>query len=605
MYENRLSVRPALVLGLSTMLLMTTYDCRVLHNFSLDGHSAVVVFNEDIGIYLICRDNSSTPVVLNASMHDLQHNANRWTRKTVDFCNDFHQANSQDGFHPQLVYFRKHVMGGTAFTIGESSTAVSFTPVNETHLPHQPFGPWETAEREMLSLKASGGCPMFSPVRTGTGRIGRMIYKFKTEKRDFAAVTELAQQERTVSGINSIVGGTGLFLMTNRCEGQELFALTCSCHEHTPLSVQKSDMTPRRRLCTAVFSEGHVGVVLATRIDDQIIILYRHQLTVHLLNQVQSLVKQPSFPFFLREDGEILAVAISNKDVAVDVLREKELVRLPLNSCSSYSTCDQCIVSRMENCGWCILENRCTIRQTCFRFNPTLTDQRILLLNALFYISIFFKIKSQHLLPMITVLVTAMLSLQPVLTMNSTPPAKINGIDCAEMEQAGPRSEKDEKQIRQVKSGILVPLHKEQHAFPVGHNYEQILACQRGHTFYFCNVNSIRLRQLDSTAIGFGDISINLDGPETSVENPQDTATAFPPWYWYPQAWLENISLSADVYCCNSPVLPRDCSRGFKLVYGDKTEIPVTAAVSETSPPTDATTDAPIDMTTMPTSSPN
>ncbi|OQV25842.1 hypothetical protein BV898_00767 [Hypsibius exemplaris] len=199
--------------------------------------------------------------------------------------------------------------------------------------------------------------------------------------------------------------------------------------------------------------------------------------------------------------------------------------------------------------------------------------------------------KNHHPLPMITILVTAILSLQPVMTINSTPPTRINVIGCAEMEQAGPRSEKDEKQIRQVKSGILVPFHKEQHAFPVGHNYEQILACQRGHTFYFCNADSIWLRQLGSTATGFGGILINQGGPGTFVENPQ--------------AWLGDISLSADVYCCRSPVLPRDCSRGFELVYGDKTNpIPVTVAVSETSPSTDATTDTPTDITTMLKSSP-
>ncbi|OQV25833.1 hypothetical protein BV898_00758 [Hypsibius exemplaris] len=434
MYENRLSVQPALVLGLSTVLLMITSDFRVLHSFPLDGRSAVVVFNEDIGIYLVCRGNISTPVVLNASLHDLQHNASRWTSKTVNFCYDFYQANSQDGFHPHLVYFRKQIMGGMAITIGVSSTAISFTPVNETHLL-QPFGSWETAEQEMLLLKATQGCPMFSSFRTGTGRTGRIIYKFRSGKQDFAVVTELAQQGGTESGINSIVGGTGLFFMKNRCESQELFALTCSCHGHTPLlmnataanaefdndqlllyvafvssipdqpstksrfvcsfdifnvlnttaggfDAEQKSLIPRQKLCTAVFSEGHVAEILATRIDAQIIILYRNQHTVYLLSQVQSRVKQPSFTFFTSENSKIRAMAISNKNVAVDILTEEKLVRLPLNSCSSYSTCDQCMVARMDNCGWCILENKCTIRQTCFRLNITLTDQRNFWLNA-------------------------------------------------------------------------------------------------------------------------------------------------------------------------------------------------------------------------------
>ncbi|OQV25848.1 hypothetical protein BV898_00773 [Hypsibius exemplaris] len=143
--------------------------------------------------------------------------------------------------------------------------------------------------------------------------------------------------------------------------------------------------------------------------------------------------------------------------------------------------------------------------------------------------------------------------------------------------------------IRTSDTTSTLCISEERHDFPVGHDYEQILTCQSGHNFYFCNADSIRLRQLNSTAIGFGDISINLVGLGAFVEDPQ-----------YPQALLESISLSADVYCCSPPVLPRDCSRGFRLVYGD----PVTTAVLETSPSTDSTADAPTDMTTMLTSSP-
>ncbi|OWA54565.1 hypothetical protein BV898_18965 [Hypsibius exemplaris] len=184
--------------------------------------------------------------------------------------------------------------------------------------------------------------------------------------------------------------------------------------------------------------------------------------------------------------------------------------------------------------------------------------------------------KSHHPLLMITtILVTAMLSLQPVLTMISTPSTRINGIRCAEMKQAGPRSEKDEKQIKQ-------PIH----------------------IFYYCDADSTWLRKLDNTTTRVGNILINLDGPEIFEEDPQDNATEFQPGNWYPQAVLENVRLSVDVYCCSSLVSSRDCSRGFELVYGDKTSpLPVTAAVSETSPSTDATTEAPTDMTTMLTSS--
>ncbi|OQV25832.1 hypothetical protein BV898_00757 [Hypsibius exemplaris] len=149
------------------------------------------------------------------------------------------------------------------------------------------------------------------------------------------------------------------------------------------------------------------------------------------------------------------------------------------------------------------------------------------------------------------------------------------------MEKAGSRSKQDEKHIRQVIDYALVSFQEEDHTFPVGHN------------FY--------LHLLKNTT----DIYINQNSQEISGENPQDNATAFPPGYLYPMVRLENVSVSANIYCCSSLVSSRNCSRGFELVYGDKTSpMPVTAAVSETSPSTNTTTNAPTDMTTMLTSSP-
>ncbi|XP_034984269.2 plexin-B2 isoform X2 [Zootoca vivipara] len=90
-------------------------------------------------------------------------------------------------------------------------------------------------------------------------------------------------------------------------------------------------------------------------------------------------------------DGRILKVFLSNpekeyagvlveknkpiqKDLALDALQEnlyvmtaKEVFRLPVQECMSYSTCDLCIQARDPYCGWCVTEGKCTRKKDCAR----------------------------------------------------------------------------------------------------------------------------------------------------------------------------------------------------------------------------------------------
>ncbi|XP_061496174.1 plexin-B2 isoform X2 [Rhineura floridana] len=90
-------------------------------------------------------------------------------------------------------------------------------------------------------------------------------------------------------------------------------------------------------------------------------------------------------------DGRILKVFLDNpekeyagvlveknkpikKDLVLDarhenlyVMTAKEVFRLPVQECASYSTCDLCIQSRDPFCGWCVTEGKCTRKKDCAR----------------------------------------------------------------------------------------------------------------------------------------------------------------------------------------------------------------------------------------------
>uniref|UniRef100_A0A665TBD2 Plexin-A1 n=1 Tax=Echeneis naucrates TaxID=173247 RepID=A0A665TBD2_ECHNA len=48
-------------------------------------------------------------------------------------------------------------------------------------------------------------------------------------------------------------------------------------------------------------------------------------------------------------------------------LTEKQVVRVPVESCEQYTTCGECLGSRDPHCGWCVLHNVCSRKDRCER----------------------------------------------------------------------------------------------------------------------------------------------------------------------------------------------------------------------------------------------
>ncbi|CAL1608558.1 unnamed protein product [Knipowitschia caucasica] len=48
-------------------------------------------------------------------------------------------------------------------------------------------------------------------------------------------------------------------------------------------------------------------------------------------------------------------------------LTDKQVLRVPVESCDQYSSCSSCLGSRDPHCGWCVLHNRCTRTDRCAR----------------------------------------------------------------------------------------------------------------------------------------------------------------------------------------------------------------------------------------------
>uniref|UniRef100_A0A8C0U440 Plexin A4 n=1 Tax=Cyanistes caeruleus TaxID=156563 RepID=A0A8C0U440_CYACU len=49
------------------------------------------------------------------------------------------------------------------------------------------------------------------------------------------------------------------------------------------------------------------------------------------------------------------------------IMSEKQLTRVPVESCSQYETCSECLGSGDPHCGWCVLHNTCTRKERCER----------------------------------------------------------------------------------------------------------------------------------------------------------------------------------------------------------------------------------------------
>ncbi|KYO38809.1 hypothetical protein Y1Q_0023480 [Alligator mississippiensis] len=68
------------------------------------------------------------------------------------------------------------------------------------------------------------------------------------------------------------------------------------------------------------------------------------------------------------DNGPILRdMAFSMDDEHLYIMSEKQLTRVPVESCGQYKTCSECLGSGDPHCGWCVLHNTCTRKERCER----------------------------------------------------------------------------------------------------------------------------------------------------------------------------------------------------------------------------------------------
>lgn len=68
------------------------------------------------------------------------------------------------------------------------------------------------------------------------------------------------------------------------------------------------------------------------------------------------------------EGSPVLRDMIFSPDLQfIYTLTDKQVTRVPVESCAQYSTCTDCLSSRDPHCGWCVLHNICSRRDRCER----------------------------------------------------------------------------------------------------------------------------------------------------------------------------------------------------------------------------------------------
>uniref|UniRef100_A0A8C5NTK0 Sema domain-containing protein n=1 Tax=Junco hyemalis TaxID=40217 RepID=A0A8C5NTK0_JUNHY len=68
------------------------------------------------------------------------------------------------------------------------------------------------------------------------------------------------------------------------------------------------------------------------------------------------------------DTGPILRdMAFSMDHEHLYIMSEKQLTRVPVESCSQHETCSECLGSGDPHCGWCVLHNTCTRKERCER----------------------------------------------------------------------------------------------------------------------------------------------------------------------------------------------------------------------------------------------
>uniref|UniRef100_A0A8D0X2U8 Plexin-A4 n=1 Tax=Sus scrofa TaxID=9823 RepID=A0A8D0X2U8_PIG len=68
------------------------------------------------------------------------------------------------------------------------------------------------------------------------------------------------------------------------------------------------------------------------------------------------------------EPGPVLRdMAFSKDHEQLYIMSERQLTRVPVESCGQYQSCGECLGSGDPHCGWCVLHNTCTRKERCER----------------------------------------------------------------------------------------------------------------------------------------------------------------------------------------------------------------------------------------------
>ncbi|XP_051515288.1 plexin-A2-like [Myxocyprinus asiaticus] len=62
-------------------------------------------------------------------------------------------------------------------------------------------------------------------------------------------------------------------------------------------------------------------------------------------------------------------MAFSLDNSYIYVMSERQVTRVPIESCEQYGTCGECLSSGDPHCGWCVLHNMCSQRDRCEKAN--------------------------------------------------------------------------------------------------------------------------------------------------------------------------------------------------------------------------------------------
>lgn len=68
------------------------------------------------------------------------------------------------------------------------------------------------------------------------------------------------------------------------------------------------------------------------------------------------------------DSGPVLRdMAFSKDHEQLYIMSERQLTRVPVESCGQYRSCGECLGSGDPHCGWCVLHNTCTRKERCER----------------------------------------------------------------------------------------------------------------------------------------------------------------------------------------------------------------------------------------------